>query len=804
MAVIRQANLLGQQRIDVPHLRAVESGVAADFDLLAGQILAGHNPLVVQGFNLIPLTPGTAATSLQLNVAGGVICHPQASESGTIFQTASGRTVETLNTANTRVSGGFTASAVNYIGLDLRRSADSTTSDLVQFLDPNSLLEKPKQVPLARTLDYVILISTADFSTLPGVAPLAKVTTDANNNIVSIQDARSFLTRLGSGGTVPLATHSYPWPGGRAEVGDNSDFTVGDKAFASVKDWFDAVMTRLWEGNGGEYWYSATADRNVQLVRSGAVLANGEYFSWDGTNLTWQGLRYVFDNSTAFFNDINDQTVSSAGLTDLAEGQCVYVDLDRTTARTRGVNGLQAVKATLTTLGTPTVPGARQVIAWRTNNVIWVKGGQWPVGTLFTPATTTALGVVKLLTAANVPNSPVVPTADTSNSFVVAAGISRSGTGGSLGAGTISVGTGANDTGVLVGKVGTQTTVAGNLVVGPPTAGIGVAATGGPSAVGVQGTGGTTAGIGVQGQGTGTGQGGDFTGGATGPSLVTHQSATANTQPQYVTKDTSGNNRWLVDRNGYPMGRVGLWSENWQLSAYLTGAAVNATGAAGFLGQQVPGWYYDCETTDNTVTLAINGRATSGLSVAQINFSGTSARSSFLYPAGTLFDSSWTNLCAVVEWYAYTNLSTAVTFYHGLVGNPTNVTFLTWGKFTGATNAGACKDGAFFTRAATANWQCVTQQSNVATTTDSGVAWVSGTLYSFRIEVYGSGTPQGAKVLFYINNNLVATNTTNLPASILRFSYGGNPTATGAQGSSMGVGGIRAAWNLNDLSIPAL
>jgi hypothetical protein len=371
MSVIRQANLLGQQRLDIPHLRAIEASVAADFDLLAGQIIAGKGALVVQGFNLLALSAGTPATKLQLQVAGAIIMHPEASESGTIFQVPSTRASEILNAANTRVQGGFTANAVNYIGVDLRRTADASTADLVQFLDADTNLENPKTVPLGRTLDYVIVISTQDFSTTPGVAPLAKVTTDAFNNIATngIEDARNLTFRLGAGGTITDWKHQFPWPGGRGEPGvngaqPNSDFTSGDKSISSLKDWMDAAMTRIWELGGGEYWYSATSDRNVKLVRAGATFTNGDWFEWDGTNLHWKGLTVIFDNSTGTYNQIADQTSSLPGLTNLADGECIYVDLDRTQNRSGG-NPLQPVKGQLSTLGVPTSPGRALRLAWR-------------------------------------------------------------------------------------------------------------------------------------------------------------------------------------------------------------------------------------------------------------------------------------------------------------------------------------------------------------------------------------------------------------------------------------------------------
>lgn len=60
------------------------------------------------------------------------------------------------------------------------------------------------------------------------------------------------------------------------------------------------------------------------------------------------------------------------------------------------------------------------------------------------------------------------------------------------------------------------------------------------------------------------------------------------------------------------------------------------------------------------------------------------------------------------------------------------------------------------------NWQCVTRGAGAsATITDSGVAVSVDTRYIMRINVASLNTVQ-----FYINNTLVATHTTDLPASL--------------------------------------
>lgn len=520
MSVERQANLLGQQRLDVPHIRAIESSIAGDFDLLAGRIMAGNNPLIVGGFKLISVAPGTPAISLQIQVAGSVILHPEASENGTIFAVPASRGPETLNAANPRVQGGFTASAVNYIGIDLRRSADSSTADLVQFINADTDAESPKEVPLARTLDYVIIISAQDFSTTPGIAPLAIVTTDAFNNIASatfhaitypaIQDARNYAFRLGQGGTIPNDKYAYTWPGGRNEIGNNSDFGSGDRVISSLKEWMDAVMTRIWELGGGEHWYAATADRNVKMTRTGTTFTNGEYFEWDGTNLHWRGLTFLFDNSNGYKNEVKDQLTDLPGLTNLADGECIYIDLDRTQNLTGG-SALQPVKAQLLTLSYSTVPGTRFVVAWRVGTYVFSRDSGFPVGATFVPATPTSLGLVELTYAAGTPATPKVAPRDANDQISNTASLTGH---GFVGVGGLSGGTGwlgvSGDGSFIDARSGVVGIggANGNGLRGRGTgSGSGVRATGGATsgAIGAEGIGGATDGIGVKGTGTGNG-----------------------------------------------------------------------------------------------------------------------------------------------------------------------------------------------------------------------------------------------------------------------------------------------------------
>jgi hypothetical protein len=463
MAVIRQQNWLSQQRIDIPHLRAIESGVAGDFDVLAGQMLAGEKAIIIKGFSVSGVGVGVQATSLEVVTAGGLAINYNADPSGSILSVPDLATSEVLNPAtNSKVVGGWTANTTNYVGLEFVREPDPSTTDLVQFIDPVTKLRIPRQVPLAQTLNYRISISTIPFSSQLNVIPVARIVLDSLSQVTTLEDARPLFFRLGSGGDLPNRTGYFTGWNRKESFGtiDSTLFSGGDKSLSSHKDWLDAAMTRIWEVGGGEFWYSATADRNVQIVTVGAPpYSNGEYFDFTGSTLTWSGLRVLFDNSSAYSADIAPGSVAN-----FDAGDALYVDLDRTkfyaaawltattyvigdivvnstglayqalTAGTSGgvepvgtassvsdgalnwryvglgvVGGLTPAKAPLSSLGTGVIPGSRWILAVRRGSQVFVRGWRYPVGTLFTPATELALGVVQLNGPAGTPLAPVVP-----------------------------------------------------------------------------------------------------------------------------------------------------------------------------------------------------------------------------------------------------------------------------------------------------------------------------------------------------------------------------------------------------------
>lgn len=473
MAVLRQFNALGQARIDVPHLRAIESAVAGDFDCLAGYMIAGKVPLVITGFKIDPSTVLAIATNLKVIVANSSLLHYNASESGTIFRVPATTSPEQLNAANTNVVGSFVSSTDNYVGIDLVRAADTTTKDKVAFLSADSKLESQKTVPLGRTLQYRFVISTRAFSSASNVCPIAIVTVDSSGNCSKLTDARRMMFRLGSGGDVPNTQNSYAWSQRKdspnfATSSATDPFSGGDKDILSLKQWQDSVMTRLWEVGGGEYWYSSTADRDAIMVRTGATFSssNDNFEVSGGTDVHWKGLKFQFANSTATTNTVADQATSSPGLTDLHVGECVYVDVDRATDAAT----ITAVGRTpLATVGiTGLRPGSRFVLVWRTSAGWFSRGSPYAIGPVTPVATGLSLGIVKLASPFTDVNNPEVPTMDgvssngTALKNVVAAGLTRS----TANSGAITIGGGANDTSLNLTGNGTSVwTNAGALTI---------------------------------------------------------------------------------------------------------------------------------------------------------------------------------------------------------------------------------------------------------------------------------------------------------------------------------------------------
>jgi hypothetical protein len=505
MAIIRQNNWVPQQRVDVPMLRTVESAICADFDSLVGLGLAGREPIVLRSFTIpVANTIGQQAPALQLNTASGLIMHWGASQAGTIFSVSDAQAPEPLTGTNTNVTGSFVANVTNYVGLDLTRNPDPSTSDTIQILDVSVDQEVPEVVPLGSTMQYKIIISTQSFSSSTNVLPIAKVVTDVNNNVVSITDCRNMMFRLGSGGDAAYALNTYPW-GSRTEnnilyTGGGNPFAGEDKSIDNLTSWMDAVMTLIWEARGGEYWYTPSLRDNVKLLYGQPTLvANNNNFYYNAGLLSWSGLAVSYENaiSGTYYNVINDNT----GGVSISNGQCLYIDV----ARENNTPNISAHVANLATLGTSVIPGRRFVLAWVYNGYVFTRDRAYESGRDLVIATPSVLGVVELSTASATPLTPKVVSDGGGIIAAIAAQTALNVTAYTGNLAIVGLGNGATLPSITGDRIGSGIIGAGNSST---------------SSYGLIGFGGGTNGGGIQGNAAtgGTGDGGDFTSGGSGSS----------------------------------------------------------------------------------------------------------------------------------------------------------------------------------------------------------------------------------------------------------------------------------------------
>jgi hypothetical protein len=242
MSIKRRQNWLGQQRVDAPHLKSIESAVSNDFDeLLSGLVIGESKSYVVRGLKInMPGSIGASANGLQLIVENSSFLHGASNESGTFYTIPEGTPTEVLSsTTNARVQGSFTPNTDNYVGIEFVRQVNDDTADQVYFWNPTTNVELSRTVPLAIILDYNIVISTSAFA--DNVMPIAVVQTDSSNNVVEVVDRRPLLYRLGTAGdSEPNPFYEYSWPESRVEnfyasTSSTLDpFSGGDKAIGNM------------------------------------------------------------------------------------------------------------------------------------------------------------------------------------------------------------------------------------------------------------------------------------------------------------------------------------------------------------------------------------------------------------------------------------------------------------------------------------------------------------------------------------------------------------------------------------------
>lgn len=383
MSILRRLNLPSNIRVDVPDMRSIESAVSSDFDTFSQAVFTGTSQgYVIRGFSISMANAiGGASNNLQVLVDPGALMHINASQSGTIFQVASGTQPQQLNAAtNPIVNGAFTPNAINYIGIDYNRFLDETTNSQRYMWDPTTNTETTIVAPQAEILEFEFFITTSVWAS--NVLPIATVTTDAGNNVTSVTDCRWLLFRLGTGGASPNPFFTYPWTAqseGRTENPPTSNsngvnpFEGGDKMLFNFKDWANAVMSAFLEIKGTTYWYSLGSSGSLQSLREdlGNTLVTGNtiishsqavagQLNW-ASNPSGSGQIYLKIIGSRLAYKIVENP--SGGLVTLNDDEVAYITLTR---------DITVIPNLVFTNGSPTVSSVG-AISWASS----LQAGDW-------------------------------------------------------------------------------------------------------------------------------------------------------------------------------------------------------------------------------------------------------------------------------------------------------------------------------------------------------------------------------------------------------------------------------------------
>jgi hypothetical protein len=276
MAIKRRLTGYSGFRLDLPHIRSLESAVAADFDdMLRGLVTGLGRPYVIRGFRLKIPNASVPVQTLQIEVADSAILNSTATEPGTILSVPANTPDEILSTQNENVLGAFQNGVVNYVSLDYIRETDNSTVDNTAGWSPAEQLEYQRSAPIGRILKYRLVINTSGHGTR---APLYNIKVGTNGNFEWAEDAREMLFSLGTGGASPNPLNSFNYknlinpqtgtirewvnqnsslPGPRAVAAGApaAAFDYGDRSITSLRECLAAIYTRFKEISGSDYWY---------------------------------------------------------------------------------------------------------------------------------------------------------------------------------------------------------------------------------------------------------------------------------------------------------------------------------------------------------------------------------------------------------------------------------------------------------------------------------------------------------------------------------------------------------------------
>ena len=271
MAVLSRTLVGSAQRLDLPDLKSIEAFMAGDMKyLLKG--FAGDTPYVLNGFDILDADAVIGTSGCSVRIAESAVYFPNSTAGAFFYGLPVG------NVLANPLAAVLNANATNYIYAVFTTS--DTTSDVRAYWDPDlnggDGGELTQEVNTATMLSVTLNTSVSTFP--DNTISIAKVVTDSAGNIISIEDCRNLLFRLGSGGLNPDANNRYDFrsypsstyqrnePPTKVIGGGVNPFQGGDKNIYTLKEWMDVVMTKLAELTGTPFWYQQGSNISISSV----------------------------------------------------------------------------------------------------------------------------------------------------------------------------------------------------------------------------------------------------------------------------------------------------------------------------------------------------------------------------------------------------------------------------------------------------------------------------------------------------------------------------------------------------------
>lgn len=338
MAVLGRVLFSSAERVDLPDLLSIDSYAAGDWRYFLQSLVGSTKPYILSGFDVINPGGSIGLPACSIRVADSVVYYPGSSAGPFFYGLPEG------NQNSEPLVPQLRTNAVNYVYLTL--GTFDTASDTRAFWDPDRNGgdggEFTQDVNTESVIQAQINVSTGSFPA--NTVPVAIIEMGPST-ILSITDARDMMFRLGTGGISPDPSNNFIFPNlpasqyarnepatSTSSISDPNPFQGGDKNIKTLKEWMDAVMTKLKELGGSRYWYEDAETYNLVNLFNDALTttwkSKGAYTHSSSTagRLSWSEDIYVKSTSSPLDIVIR---ASGANPLDLGNEQVAFINLVR-------------------------------------------------------------------------------------------------------------------------------------------------------------------------------------------------------------------------------------------------------------------------------------------------------------------------------------------------------------------------------------------------------------------------------------------------------------------------------------------